>query len=181
MSFTITVESKCEAEWAKFSNSAHYCFSRAYDGKKSKYDDILRGKTIRVLSIDLGLKQFGACAVGNVEYGNDLVELPPVHFERMFMLRLPNEKVDTATDKSRVEAMKEIWRLKSEIKYLALIKHIYGQDKDGREKLLAKSAEYYNHPDKKTTLLYCLNIKDVDKVNECLKDEYSRVIGIMND
>lgn len=181
MCFTITVEQKCESEWAKTSNAAHYCFSSAYIGKKSKYDDALYGKTIRALSIDLGLKQFGACAVGKVEYGENLIQLPKVQFERLFMLRLPNEKVDSVTGNERLEAMKKVHQLSTEIRYLSFLKRIYRQDEEGRRKLLIRNVEYYKSSDKNATLVYCLNARDQDSVNKCLADEYSRVICIMND
>lgn len=181
MSFSITVEQKCEQEWAKMSNAVRFCFGRAYDGKKTKYDDVLHGKTIRALSIDLGLKQFGACAVGKVEYGENLIQLPQVEFERLFMLKLPNEKVDSVTENARIEAMKTVHQLMIEIRYLSLLKRIYGQDEDGRRKLLSRSVEYYKNSDKNNILTYCLNVSDQDSINKCLADEYSRVMSFMND
>ncbi len=181
INLTINVDDFCEADQKQMALNAMYAFSRAYDGKVSKkYDESLSGKTIRALAIDLGLKQFCACAVGSVKYGENLIDLPDIAFERKFLLKMQGDKITSKEEQYRREAMKELSEIRKEINYILLLKRIYNQDTPGREKILKQSAKYYKHPEKEQLFQYCLNVEDAKKVEECLSDEYSRMIADMN-
>lgn len=66
VSYTIGVDRECSSVFLNDSEEASYLFASAYTGKINKHLAKIKTDNIRVLAIDLGLKQFGACAVGKV-------------------------------------------------------------------------------------------------------------------
>ena len=172
---------KTTSSFSEISNSALYEFSNPYHEKKTKRADTLDGKTIRALSIDLGLKQFGAAAVGQIIYDKNIIGSQEYNIERMFMLRLDGEKHSSSIEKERIFAQYKIQELRTKIRYLSFIKRIYNlEDTDKRKKLLASAVEHTQNTDKLSVMNYCLETNNKEQIDECLKKEYDRLISEMN-
>lgn len=180
MSFSVEVDEKSVGIEKKECETVLRVHQHAYE-KKSREDEKIVGKQIRCIAIDLGLKQFCAAAVGEITYDRNPKETQDIDIERMFLIKMPGEDVSGAVDEARFEAIRKISLIKSEIKYVSLLKRIFHQDSEGREKILKRAVEYYKHPDKLGILSYCMdNIQSPEEVEKCLVDEYNRMISSVN-
>lgn len=181
ISITITVDEKNTSEFADIANNALYEFSSAYDGKTTKRAEVLDGKTIRALSIDLGMKQFGAVSVGQITYDKDVIGPQNYQIERMFMIRFDGEECSSSIDKERLIALNEIRELRTKIRYISFLKHIYNLELvDKRNKLFESALAHTQNPDKRSFIKECIEINDKEKVDYYLKQEYDKLIYEMN-
>ncbi|GEM_PF-6264100 len=181
VSITLSVDDKCTEDFKVISNNVQRCFGTAYTGTVSKYAGALDGKTLTALSIDLGLKQFGAVTVGSSVYDKTKL-LQDFTIERRFMLSLPGEKCSATVTSLRQNAEIEIRSLRTGINYLSMLKRIFNIDNmEGRQKLLRQNLEYTKDLDKRAILETCLNKDSIPAMNQILSGEYSTCIRDLNE
>lgn len=181
MSIALNVDKMNSLEHAKMADNALNEFRTSYSEKRTKWAEELDGKTIRALSIDLGLKQFGAVAVGQIKYDKKTIDLQKYNIERMFMLKLDGEDCSSYVEKERANAWNEIKELRTKIRYFSFLKHIYNlEDMNKRRKLLTSAIEHTQNPDKHDFMKFCLDMNDKKQVDDCLKQEYDALISEMN-
>lgn len=176
-SLSIDVNRKCDDDFSAVSKAALSLYRKAYAPGSSKETDALAGKEIRAIAIDLGLKQFGACAVGSKYFKGNAPDDMSFNIERRFMLKLPGETHDDKVVAERNKALLEIKELQSAINFVKFLKRLYALDKC--DDLILESSKYYQTEESHRFLtgIYC---KGKELQNTLLSDEYDKRIAELN-
>ncbi|MBQ5561364.1 MAG: type V CRISPR-associated protein Cas12b [Lachnospiraceae bacterium] len=157
-------------------------FLKAYDGKDRKEAIIFDKKRIRALSVDLGLKQIAACSVGSIIFDADKTLQDDIVIERSFHLALEGEKVSGKIEKMRNDAMLELNELRTQINYLSFLKRVYNSsDIEKRKKLISSAIVYTKNEEKLNIYRECLQLNNIEAMNEILSKQYDFKIREMND
>lgn len=182
VSYTIGVDKECSSDFLNDSEKASYLFSSAYTGKIKKHLANIKTDNIRALAIDLGLKQFGACAAGKVRLDRGAALQDDISFERRFMLKLPGEDVSSAIEKMRDSEMLKLNQIKREINFISFLKKIYKiSDYELKQKKISQSLDFYKDKEKYEILQSSMNQSSIENMNESLKGAYDYEIAKLNE
>lgn len=184
-SIVVTISDLCSDETKKLNEALYYEFNSAYSGNKSKRAEEFHNKELRALSIDLGLKQIGACAVGKIKFDASRLS-QNVEIERQFMIRLPGEITTKKIDEARNKAEKKLYSIRQSIRYLSFIKSVYtNPDLNVKNEKLNQRLKYTNDSERSIVLKQCLETQSEKEKNELLELEYiaefNRVSNIMQE
>lgn len=181
ISIPIEINPLCEPSFQKISDEAKLYFSSAYSPTGNKHMEYIDNKQIRALAIDLGLKQFGACAVGKKLFKADHCEDVSFEIERRFMLRLPGEGHDNKTDENRRLMLSKLNDIKRDINYLRTLKWLYGQaDISRRHNRIDQALKFVNRQDVERVYKELRNEADIQNMNLLLSMEYDKMMQSMN-
>lgn len=112
---------------------------RTAAGKASRHRQGVRAG-LRVLSVDLGVRSFAACAVfeltdrvdtNRLAFAADDLDLVAVH-ERSFLLELPGERADSAASVWREQATEELRRLRRGLARCRRVRQLIGLEGEAR-------------------------------------------------
>jgi hypothetical protein len=184
-------------DFEKVSGKVNYHFSSAYDKDKTNHSDeilvLIQAKyPIRVMSVDLGQRSFGACSVFQLAQKSEenkskftvpatlpkLNDADPdwvaVH-ERSFLDKLPGEDISDKVIAKRKIAMDEVKGLKREVGILKdILKIINQSDLAKKQKLIEQSKKYYENEEiYKAKLEELSKLTTVDEIDIRAKEFFS--------
>ncbi len=144
LKLVIDVDQKLPDGWTEKWPPAAAHFKTAL-GKKTKHEDKV-DEGVRVLSVDLGVRTFGSCAVFELkkdkpddslafEVPIDDATMWAVH-ERSFLLTLPDEEVDRRGQAWRSERDDDLRRMRCVLARYRRIMRMAGEEASSREELL---------------------------------------------
>ena len=181
VSYTIEVDSKCSSDFINDSREAAYLFRSAYDGNINSHLAKIRTDNIRALAVDLGLKQFGACAVGKVKLNKEAVLQEDISYERRFMLKLPGEDSSSNIEKWRDREMLMINKIRREINFASFLKKLYNtSDFELKYQKINQALSFYKDKEKSEILQSTMNQGSIEEMNEALKGAYDYEITQLN-
>lgn len=142
----------------------------------------IKADSICALSIDLGLKQLGACVVGKVMLDRGAALQDDISFERRFMLKLSGEDVSSNIEKLRESEMSKLYQIRREINFISLLKKLYKtSDIELKQKKISQALDFYKDKEKNEILQSAMNQSSIEKMNESLMGAYDYEIAKLNE